>query len=98
MNDFLEQLKRRITDPALLFAFELKLLNEFGLEPDLAEASLSAGAKEIARNLLQKDFGFATRLKLTDSQLTELKQFLHGFLIFHLGKVPKSRAALLKDS
>ena len=97
MNDFLEQLKGRIVDPALIFAFELKLLHELGLEPDFAEANLSAGAKEIARSLLHKDFAFAVRIKLTNSQLTELRQFLHGFLVFHLGKVPRSRAGVLKE-
>jgi hypothetical protein len=36
-------------------------------------------------------------LKLTRAQTGELRQFLHGFLIFHLGRLPKGRAAALAD-
>jgi DNA repair protein RecO (recombination protein O) len=83
--------------PHLLFAFELKLLEESGLTPELDDARLSAGAKAIAKNLLQKDFSFAGRIQLTSPQTNELRQFLHGFLIFHLGKIPASRTAALAD-
>ena len=81
----------------LTFSFELKLLDELGLAPNLAEASLSPGAKEIARNLLVKDFAFVNRIQLTRGQVNELRQFLHGFLIFHLGKVPASRAGAVAE-
>jgi DNA repair protein RecO (recombination protein O) len=97
LNEFLRELERRAAKPALIFAFELKLLNELGLQPDLAESTLSAGSKEIARNLEQKDFAFASLLKLMRAQFDELRQFLQGFLVFHLGKVPKSRAAAVKE-
>jgi hypothetical protein len=36
-------------------------------------------------------------LKLTDAQTIELREFLHGFLIFHLGRLPKGRAKALLD-
>jgi hypothetical protein len=35
------------------------------------------------------------RLQLTAAQIIELRQFLHGFLIFHLGRLPKGRAVAL---
>jgi hypothetical protein len=35
------------------------------------------------------------RLKLTGAQAAELRQFLHGFLIFHLGRLPRGRTAAL---
>jgi hypothetical protein len=31
------------------------------------------------------------RLKLSEGQVRELRHFLHGFLIFHLGRIPKGR-------
>jgi DNA repair protein RecO len=79
--------------PQLTLAFELKLLEELGLAPDLQECNLSPGGKEIARRFLSDDLDFATRIHLTRPQSKELSQFLHGFLIFHLGKIPKSRSA-----
>jgi hypothetical protein len=32
---------------------------------------------------------------LTAGQIAEIRQFLHGFLIFHLGRLPRGRAAAL---
>jgi hypothetical protein len=34
-------------------------------------------------------------LKPTSGQIEELRRFLHGFLIFHLGRLPRGRAAAL---
>lgn len=92
-SEFLDALPQSKPGPRLVFAFELKLLEELGLGPDLAEASLSPGAKEIAKALMGNDFEFGNRLQLTHAQSEELRKFLHGFLIFHLGKIPKSRGS-----
>jgi DNA repair protein RecO (recombination protein O) len=82
--------------PHLTLAFELKLLDQLGLAPDLGEARLSAGAKEIARRFLSNDLGFSSRIHLNHAQSKELNQFLHGFLIFHLGKIPRSRSGAVQ--
>jgi DNA repair protein RecO (recombination protein O) len=95
LRGFLGCLCKEKTAPQLVFAFELKLLRELGLEPNLAEAKLAAGTKKIAGILAQKDWAAGLRLKLTEAQITELRQFLHGFLIFHLGRLPKGRAVAL---
>jgi hypothetical protein len=34
-------------------------------------------------------------LKPSPAQIGELRQYLHGFLIFHLGRLPRGRAAAL---
>jgi hypothetical protein len=34
-------------------------------------------------------------LKLSVGQAAELRQFLHGFLIYHLGRLPEGRASAL---
>jgi DNA repair protein RecO (recombination protein O) len=96
MREFLGCLCRKKAAPQIIFAFELKLLRELGLEPDRAKASLAAGTKKIAAVLSEKDFS-AVNLKLTKAQIAELRQFLHGFLIFHLGRLPGGRAAALAD-
>jgi DNA repair protein RecO (recombination protein O) len=91
MTGFLQHLPKQLPQPQTTFAFELKLLNELGLKPDLAKSHLTPGAKEITNALLQSDWPALARLKLSDAQVKELRQFLHGFLDFHLGKIPKGR-------
>ena len=95
LREFLDFLTAEKTGAATVFAFELKLLRELGLTPDFAGASLTAGTKKIAQALSQNDWRALARLKLTDAQIIELRQFLHGFLIFHLSRLPPGRAAAL---
>jgi DNA repair protein RecO (recombination protein O) len=92
-TEFLDTQSAEPLQPHLVFAYELKLLEELGLTPELDETALSPGAKQIAQNLLREEFSFCKRIQLSAAQSKELRQFLHGFLIFHLGKIPKSRAA-----
>jgi len=93
LADFLSHLSAQSLAPQTVFAFELKLLNELGLKPDLATSGLTSGAQQIIQALAEIDWGAIPRLKPSAAQFRELQQFLHGFLIFHLGKVPSSRAA-----
>jgi len=81
--------------PQNIFAFELKLLDELGLQPDLDQTRLTPGAKQIVKALTEGDWPAVARLKLSEAQVRELGQFLHGFVIFHLEKIPKGRAAAL---
>jgi DNA repair protein RecO (recombination protein O) len=96
-REFLKRLCEQKSSAQIVFALELKLLRELGLEPDLARTNLAAGTKKIAAILSKKDFPVLENLKLTKAQTGELRQFLHGFLIFHLGKLPRGRAAALAD-
>jgi DNA repair protein RecO (recombination protein O) len=98
MTGFLNHPGERPGRPQMVFAFELKLLRELGLEPDWNKTGLSPGAKKIGRVLAQGGWSAGTRLKLSHAQITELQQFLHGFLIFHLGRLPRGRAAALAIS
>jgi len=95
LRGFLDCLCKQNPAAQIIFAFELKLLRELGLEPDLKKAGLTAGAKQILRALAEKSWTDGLRLKLTGAQTVELRQFLHGFLIFHLGRLPKGRAEAL---
>lgn len=95
LREFLKALGAQKSPVQMIFAFELKLLHELGLAPDLAETHLPQGTKKIAAILAQKDFCAAENLKLMKPQVEELRQFLHGFLIFHLGKLPKGRVHAL---
>jgi len=87
----LNHLPKQPPQPRNVYAFELKLLNELGLKPNVTASRLAPGTKEIVRGLIEGDWPAIARLKSTAAQAKELRQFLHGFLIFHLGKVPKGR-------
>lgn len=78
-----------------VFAFELKLLAELGQQPDLSKTSLTVGSRKIAMRLVAEDWAAIARLKLGDAQATELSRFLHGYLIYHLGRIPKGRNAAI---
>lgn len=95
MEKFLTALCGAAAIPQTVFAFELKLLRELGLEPDLADTKLTPGAQQIARRLANDDWPQIFRVKPAVAQVLELRQWLHGFLIFNLGRLPRGRAAAL---
>jgi DNA repair protein RecO (recombination protein O) len=95
MTGFLNCVCHHPPSPQLVFTFELKLLHELGLNPDLDKTRLTPGLKQIVRALTQGSWLAGMRLKLTRAQSEELRQFLHGFMIFHLGHEPKGRAGAL---
>jgi DNA repair protein RecO (recombination protein O) len=95
VRGFLDGLCRAEPSPALVLAFELKALRETGQEPDWPSTSLLPGTQKIAVALMAGDWTAGRQLKLSGPQTAELRQFLHGFLIFHLGRLPRGRAAAL---
>lgn len=97
LRAFLKFLCTQKAAPHVVFAFEFKMLQELGLEPNVAETNLAPGTKKIAEILAEKDWAAIARLKLTLPQTIELRQFLHGFLIFHLGRLPRGRAQAVMD-
>ena len=91
MRDLLNHLPKQPPQSRNVFAFELKLLSHLGLKPDVSASRLTSGTKEIVRALSESDWPAIAQLKSTAAQAKALRQFLHGFLIFHLGKIPKGR-------
>jgi DNA repair protein RecO (recombination protein O) len=93
---FFHALTETSAQPHLVFAFELKLLAELGLDPDLIKGHLTAGARLIVKMLKEEDWSAISNLKTSSAQTVELSQFLHGFLIYHLGKIPAGRLAAVQ--
>jgi DNA repair protein RecO (recombination protein O) len=91
----LNHLARRPPQPQTVFTFELKLLNELGLKPDSRESRLTPGASRIVNALSTGDWAAVSRLQLSQAQVMELGRFLHGFLVFQLGRIPRDRNAAL---
>ena len=81
--------------PQTVFAFELKMLEELGLRPDLEQSRLNPGTKQLVKALTASEWSLTARLKLSAAQVAELRHFLGGFLAYHLGKDPRGRSNAL---
>src|ERR1700722_4390884 len=92
MTGFLKNLAKYVPQSRTLFAFEVKLLSELGLQPDFEKEKITADLKQILRILLVSDWDALARLKLSRTQTVALRQYLQGFLVYHLGKVPATRS------
>jgi DNA repair protein RecO (recombination protein O) len=77
-------------------AFELRMLELLGLQPELSK--LKPDLREIARHLLIASWDALDRLKLTAPQFSSLEKFLENHILFHLGRVPKGRRTALLNS
>jgi hypothetical protein len=79
--------------PGTVYAFEMRLLAELGLDPDLGASHLTGGAREILKSLGSAEWEAVHRLRLSREQTEEIGRFLGEFLLFHLGRVPRARAS-----
>ncbi len=95
MAEFITHLAWQPPQPQNIFSFELKLLEFLGLKPNVEESHLKPGTRQLVKLLETSNWDVLPRLKLSDAQATELRQFLHGFLIYNLDRIPKGRAAAL---
>jgi DNA repair protein RecO (recombination protein O) len=82
---FLDALTATPPKPQMIFAFEVKLLHELGLSPHEGKM-LSA-----IQRLGMLTWPEVQQLSPTQTEERELRQFLHGFLTYHLGKIPPNR-------
>jgi DNA repair protein RecO (recombination protein O) len=78
-----------------VFAFELKLLHELGLGPDLTASSLSAGASRVMTAMQTLPWVSLGPLRMARVQEQETSNFLGRHLAEHLGKVLPNRPLAL---
>ena len=95
MRSLLRYLGAHEAQPQAVFAFELRLLSELGLQPDLERSKLNPGTKLLVQAFREQQWDMLARLSPSSAQVAELHRFLHGFLVFHLGRIPKGRDAAL---
>jgi DNA repair protein RecO (recombination protein O) len=95
MTGFLGHLVTRPQEAATIFSFELKLLTELGLKPDLDKSNLKPGTKQLVKTLMGCDWQVVACLRPTGAQAVELSRFLHGFVLYHMGRIPNGRDASL---
>lgn len=89
-STLLEALPHQPAQSQALFAFEMKFLQELGLAPDLADARLSPGCRMLLEKFTALEWTDIFRIKLSEAQSTEIRHFLHGFIIYHLERIPKT--------
>jgi DNA repair protein RecO (recombination protein O) len=95
LDTLLEELPRHSPGPMAVLGFEIKLLHELGQAPNSGTAQLSPGNRHILQKVVELDWPSIFRLKPGEPQTLEMQQFLHGFLIDHLGRLPRGRSAAL---
>lgn len=96
LSGLLTQLCESPARPRLIFAFELKLLDSLGLLPAIDQTRLGPAPGELMTALVQGNWATIQELHATAASVKALSAFLRGFLIHHLGKIPKSRSEALK--
>jgi DNA repair protein RecO (recombination protein O) len=91
----LEELPQHPAQPQTIFGFEMKWLQELGLNPKLAATGLTQGTKQILERLLEMNWPQIFQLRLSAAQVREIRLYLHGFIIYHLDRIPRGRTAAL---
>ncbi len=92
---FLRRLTLAAASPVPVLAFELRLLAETGLQPDLETSGLSAPGQRIAEKLLAIDWEKPGGRALAPKEFREIDSFLKHFLAHNLERVPKGREEAL---
>lgn len=84
--------------PRLVFAFELKHLVDLGLQPDLTGSAKDTAVRRLVDALLHESWATIAELKPTRPQALAVQKYLHGYLIHHIERLPKGRAAALQTA
>jgi len=92
---FLGHLNGPGATPSSVLALELKYLAEMGMVPDLDRAGLSVESRQLAEALLSLEWGGVNGMEAQLGAVAALARFLQGFLVFHLGRLPRGRAEAL---
>ncbi|HHY85530.1 MAG TPA: DNA repair protein RecO [Verrucomicrobia bacterium] len=96
--EFLESLPASGVLARNIFAFEIKLLRLLGLEPSPEKSRLAKTTADLVAALADSTWPEIANLKPAPADVRNLRAFLHGFLIFHLGRIPRGRAEALRPA
>jgi DNA repair protein RecO (recombination protein O) len=96
---FLRRLDAAPVSALSVIALELRSLELLGLSPDLERESLPAASRDLAVELMTcawEEMIEDDSARVAKEALEPLEKFLHGFLVFHLGRLPKGRVEALE--
>lgn len=92
---FLARLQTGDASPVPVLAFELSLLSEIGLQPDLSQSALSPGSCRIVEKLLAIAWNKPGKRQLAASEFASIERFVGRFIQKHLERIPKGRTDAL---
>jgi DNA repair protein RecO (recombination protein O) len=95
MRGFIDHISAAPATALSVCAFELKGLSLLGLQPGLDRESLAPSVQSLARALIQAQWDSLAEIAPPTSDIRALNRMLHGFLIYHLGRLPRGRAEAL---
>lgn len=96
MRDFLKGLCGQVPRPEAVLAFELKLLEETGQAPNPDSIPFKAEVKQAIGQLSHGSWPEIFIMPIAPASRQEIIRYLHGFMIYHLGKIPSGRHAALE--
>lgn len=94
-HELLAHLAATTPRPRTVLAFEVKLLRELGLAPDAGGGQLGPEARALLSAMAEADWPALAALQPGRETAEQLRRFLQGFLVYHLGRIPAGRAAAL---
>jgi len=97
LRGYLRHLRQVEPRPRHIYAFELKHLYHLGLEPDLTDSKLRPATRELVTQLTELPWTEIENLKPTAEPARQIRHFLHGYLIYHLDRLPKGRTEALRE-
>lgn len=97
LRGFIRHLRGALPRPRLVYAFELKHLHYLGLEPDMTDSKLRPTTRALIEQLTTLSWSEIESLQPTTEAAGQIRHFLHGYLIYHLDRLPKGRADALAD-
>lgn len=96
LRDFVKCLSGHTPRPEAVLAFEFRLLEEAGQSPEIETLPLNAETREMASKLAYGSWPEIFEMKVAPAQRQDIIRYLHGFMIYHLGKIPSGRHAALE--
>jgi DNA repair protein RecO (recombination protein O) len=94
-REFLAHVASAPVSRLTIAALELKQLALLGLLPDLQRGSLSAPVRQLGEHLVEMTWDQLVLDSAEPGDVDSLLQYLHGFLIYHLNRLPRGRAEAL---
>lgn len=96
--DLLEHLDQHPCTPRVVYAFELKLLADQGLDPDMALSDIDPHTRELISTLIDCPWGDLPQVTAPGTVIRSLRAVLDNFLLFQLGRFARGRAEALGES
>lgn len=93
--EWLAALNRHSLPRPALLAFEWKLLELSGIQPDIESARLAAGSKSLVNRLAVATWGDLSALASTVEEAREVGRWFSGYLLEQLNRLPDARAKLV---